>query len=278
MRRAPGSRGGILARASRRVDAVLPGAVAPPPGAPPLDRRTVTVFVAATLLLVAFHYWGKPEAYRGSALDQWLQPTVNAWLGPSKDLAAWVYWGVMSVVLRVAIPLAIVAWLFREPVADYGWRWRGQLVHVPLYAALYVIMLPVIMLAAAQPSFQAKYPFFPGAAAGGATFWGYELAYGLQFMGVEYFFRGFLTFALFRRFGYHALFIMVVPYVLVHFNKPMPETFGALGAGLVLGYLALRTGSAVPGIFLHWAVGITMDVLAIAKALGGLVPALRAIF
>jgi membrane protease YdiL (CAAX protease family) len=64
---------------------------------------------------------------------------------------------------------------------------------------------------------------------------------------------------------------------MVHFNKPLPETIGALGAALVLGGLALRAGSCVPGIFLHWAVGMTMDVLAIAKSLGGLDKALRAI-
>jgi membrane protease YdiL (CAAX protease family) len=53
---------------------------------------------------------------------------------------------------------------------------------------------------------------------------------------------------------------MAIPYVMVHFNKPLPETFGALGAAMVLGALALRAGSCVPGIFVHWAVGMTMDV------------------
>ena len=68
-----------------------------------------------------------------------------------------------------------------------------------------------------------------------------------------------------RRFGYNALLIMAIPYVMVHFNKPLPETFGALGAALILGALALRAGSCIPGVFLHWAVGITMDLLAISK-------------
>jgi membrane protease YdiL (CAAX protease family) len=56
---------------------------------------------------------------------------------------------------------------------------------------------------------------------------------------------------------------MAIPYVMVHFNKPLPETFGALGAALILGALALRAGSFIPGFFLHWAVGLTMDALAV---------------
>jgi membrane protease YdiL (CAAX protease family) len=183
-----------------------------------------------------------------------------------------------SVVLRTLVPLAIVVWVFRERPADYGWRWRGLWPHVPTYAALYLLMVPLLLWAATQQSFQARYPFYQPAADGGAVFWAYELAYGLQFMGVEVFFRGFLTFALFRRYGYAAVLMMAIPYVMVHFNKPMPETFGALGAALVLGYLGLKAGSCVLGIFLHWAVGLTMDVLGIAKLSGGLGNALRAIF
>lgn len=248
----------------------------PPTAAAPLDRRTTLVFLLSILLLVAFQYFGKPESYR-AALASRLQPAADALLGTHTDLAPYAHWGVASIVLRVLIPFAVIVFVFREPLSNYGWKWRGTLKHAPLYAALYALMLPLIVWASTQGSFQQKYPFYKGAAEGGLSFWGYELAYGAQFVGVEFFFRGFLTFALFRRFGYNALLIMAIPYVMVHFNKPLPETLGALGAALVLGALALRAGSCVPGIFLHWGVGMTMDVLAIGKSLGGLDRALRAI-
>lgn len=249
-----------------------------PSGTPGVDSRTTFVFVASTILLIVFQYFGRPDSYRGSSLDAALLPTAQAWFGSNAPIAGYLYWGAASLVLRVAIPLAIVAFVFREPLANYGWRWRGQWPHVRTYALLYLAMVPLIAWAATQASFQAKYPFFKGAASGGGTFWLYELSYGAQFMGVENFFRGFLLFALFRRFGYHALFIMAIPYVMVHFNKPLPEVLGALGAALILGALALRAGSCVLGIALHWAVGLTMDILAIAKSLGGIGPALRALF
>ena len=37
--------------------------------------------------------------------------------------------------------------------------------------------------------------------------------------------------------GSHAIFVMVVPYVMIHFGKPMLETVGAIIAGVVLGLL-----------------------------------------
>jgi membrane protease YdiL (CAAX protease family) len=243
-----------------------------------LDRHTIVVFVSSTILLILFHYFAKPESYRDSAFDLALRPFFTSWLGAHANIAPYVHWAAMSLALRVAIPLAIVAWVFREPLSAYGWQWSGQLKHAPKYAGLYLAMLPLLFWAATQTSFQQRYPFYRSATEGGAVFWGYELLYGVQFMGVETFFRGFMTFALYRRFGYNALFIMTIPYVMVHFNKPLPETFGALGAGLLLGYMALKAGSCVLGIFLHWAVGFTMDVLGIAKAVGGILPALRAIF
>jgi hypothetical protein len=258
----------------RRVTAFLPE---PPAGAIALDQRTTLVFLLATLLLVVFQYFGKPESFRGAIAALW-QPMAAAVLGPHEAMAPYAHWGVSSIVLRILIPFAIIRFVFREKPANYGWRWRGTVKHAPMYLALYALMIPLIVWASTQASFQLKYPFYKGAAGGGAAFWGYEVFYGAQFMGVEFFFRGFLTFALFRKFGYNALLIMAIPYVMVHFNKPLPETFGALGAALILGALALRAGSCIPGFFLHWAVGITMDVLAIAKSQGGIGAALRAIF
>jgi len=243
----------------------------------PLDRRTTTVFILSIVLLIVFQYFGKPEAYRATLAAQ-LDPLANAWLGANADMAPYVHWGLSSIVIRVLVPFAVIVFVFRESVADYGWRWRGIGRHLPMYAALYALMVPLIIWASTQASFQQKYPFYRGAAEGGAAFWGYELTYGAQFVGVEFFFRGFLTFALFRKFGYNALLIMAIPYVMVHFNKPLPETFGALGAAFILGALALRAGSCVPGIFIHWAVGMTMDFLAIAKSVGGVGQALRVIF
>jgi hypothetical protein len=171
-----------------RLRAFLPE---PPADATPLDRRTSLVFIVSIVLLILFQYFGKPESYRamlGKYATQ-LQPMAESLLGMHANMAPFVHWGIASIVLRVLVPFAIIAFVFREPLSNYGWRWRGTLKHVPMYAALYVLMVPLIVWAATQDSFQQKYPFYKNAAEGGFSFWGYELAYGAQFAGVEFFFR-----------------------------------------------------------------------------------------
>ncbi len=246
-------------------------------GVPPLDARTTTVFVATAVLLTLFYYYGKSGFYRRELADA-VQARWGAQIGEYADLMPYVWWAFNAVAMRVAIPVLLIVLVFRESPRDYGLRLRGVLSHLPIYGLLYIGMLPILVVAAGTPSFQATYPFYARAAAGGGHFWWYELTYFLQFVGVEFFFRGFITFALFRRFGYHALMIMAIPYVMIHFNKPIPETIGALFAGLLLGYLALKAKSIWPGVALHWGIAVTMDLLAIAHQHGGVGPALRVIF
>jgi membrane protease YdiL (CAAX protease family) len=136
---------------------------------------------------------------------------------------------------------------------------------------MFLVMLPLLVAASYMPAFQAKYPMYDDAILGWSHFGLWELAYGIQFLGVEAFFRGFMTFGLYPRFGYLSLLIMVIPYALVHVGKPPIEVFMAVPAGLLLGYVALKSRSWVFGALLHWAVGITMDSLAIWHA-GGFRP------
>jgi uncharacterized protein len=91
----------------------------------------------------------------------------------------------------------------------------------------------------------------------------WEGAYGLQFLALEFFFRGFLLFALARSFGSQAIFIMVLPYMMIHYSKPLFEAFSAILAGIILGTLALKTRSIYGGMLIHVAVSWSMDLLAL---------------
>jgi membrane protease YdiL (CAAX protease family) len=57
----------------------------------------------------------------------------------------------------------------------------------------------------------------------------------------------------------------MIPYVMIHFGKPLPETLGAIIAGLVLGHLALKSRSVWLGIATHVIVATSMDFAALLR-------------
>jgi membrane protease YdiL (CAAX protease family) len=50
---------------------------------------------------------------------------------------------------------------------------------------------------------------------------------------------------------------------MIHFGKPMPETLGAIFAGIILGVLSLKSNSIWLGVLLHFSVAIAMDCFAL---------------
>jgi len=227
------------------------------------DRQAVQVLLSSLILVIVFTLWGKPGFLK------LYMPGVGRALGlvqgsPTYDLIPYLYWALTSVVLRVLVPLALIfVWLHGRPT-DFGFRVRGVTSHRWAYLAMFVVMVPVVTAVSFTAAFQAKYPMYFSPEGGWTCFAVYQLAYGVQFLGVEAFFRGYMTFGLYPRLGYLSLFVMVIPYSMVHFGKPPLEVFVAIPAGLLLGYLALKSGTWILGALLHWGVALTMDLLAIA--------------
>jgi len=68
-----------------------------------------------------------------------------------------------------------------------------------------------------------------------------------------------------RTMGSAAIFVMAVPYCMIHYGKPYLEAHGAIVAGVVLGSLAMRTRSIYAGFLLHITVAVGMDLLSLYK-------------
>ena len=225
-----------------------------------VDRETLIVLLTATVVLLMSFYWGRPNFAWQIELPQRFASYGGVFADRSGTVP-YLWWGFASTVLRVGIPLAVIVFVLRRRPVEFGFRLKGIARHLPPYIAMYLLMLPVLLWASRWESFQNYYPFYKQANELG---WGlvlYEFGYGLQFVGLEAFFRGFLTFGLYRRFGWLAVPMMTVPYTMIHFAKPMPEATAAIIAGLILGTMAIRSKSFVPGIMLHVAVAYTMDFL-----------------
>jgi hypothetical protein len=66
----------------------------------------------------------------------------------------------------------------------------------------------------------------------------------------------------------NAVMVMIVPYCMLHFHKPMPEAAAAILGGTVLGIIALRTRCVLGGVLIHFGIAATMDALAILQTGG----------
>ncbi len=226
-----------------------------------VDRRAAFALVYTAFTLTILEYGFFPPRVEGylQRLD------FGAYARPS--LAAGVIWSAGTSFFHLVVPVLIVLLVHREPLASIGFRAGGFVRHVGVYLALFVVvMLPVIAFAASQPAFQETYPFVRAATADLGTFVRWELAYLAQFVALEAFFRGYLLFTLERAIGGLAIWVMAIPYCMIHFHKPPLEALAAIVAGLALGALALRYRSWYGGALLHGLVALTMDALSAHRA------------
>jgi membrane protease YdiL (CAAX protease family) len=123
-------------------------------------------------------------------------------------------------------------------------------------------MVPLVLVFSTVAEFQRIYPFYRGWTPeddGWGRLLAWEASYALQFVALEFFFRGFLVHGLKHRFGVYSVFVMTLPYCMIHFGKPLPECLASIIAGVFLGFMSLKTRSVWLGAALHVSVAWGMD-------------------
>jgi hypothetical protein len=225
--------------------------------APNPDGKTIWTLLAIALALFLPHFYGRPHS-----LDK--IPGAAAFVAelPYPGMVPDVYWALFKLVNYFLVPALVIKLVFRERILDYGFRGSRDKRVWLLYGAMFLFMVPVVYAASHSGAFLRTYPKYDNAAGSWVELIVWELSYGLQFLLLEFFFRGFTLFALARYVGHLAIFIMAVPYMMIHFGKPMLECAGSVFAGIALGTLSLRTRSIYGGVALHCGVAWGMDGLA----------------
>ncbi len=232
-----------------------------------LDRRAVAALIYAAFGLSCIYYLKDTES-----VARVLKGTDLEWLGgliafsPDNNLPGLMWWvGVVTVFYFVG-PLLIIKFAWHADVRDFGLKPRIEPGFWKLLAACTAVMLPLVYLMSLTEGFSTKYPFlriYNGEPFIGRTLLIWELIYFIQFFGLEFFFRGFLVHSLKRSLGLYSIFVMTVPYCMIHFGKPPAETMAAIAAGIFLGWMSYRNGSIWLGLVLHCTVAFSMDILAL---------------
>lgn len=229
-------------------------------------RSVAGVLAVVAICLLGIHYLKSHAVFR-ELVFLFLDPNAAAALlaGPWGRLAAEAWWGLVHLIGYVVVP---VLYLWSGPrirAADVGLRWRDTTSWLGWYVLLAAPIVAFAFVASFTESFTRTYPFYGLAGRSWADLVAWELIYLMQFVCLEFFFRGFMLERLAPRLGAGAIFVMVVPYMMIHLGKPWPEAFGAILFGVALGILALRSRSIWGGAMVHMTIALSMDVMSLAQ-------------
>ena len=179
------------------------------------------------------------------------------------------YWlSVSNLLLRMLVllfPVCII-WFIKDKNNQpfYG---NNRIKNLRRYFLLLAIMLPLLILASYQPAFIKKYPIAFNAVAMELphkiiAYLFFEACYALNFISIEFFFRGFLILAFVRICGMQAIVPAACFYCCIHLGKPMPEAISSFFGALLLGIISYHTKSIWGGVIIHIGMAWLMEVLA----------------
>ncbi len=201
-----------------------------------LDVRLTIVVLASTMLLLFDEY------HRVLPADA---------LGSSARSSA-----VERTALYLLIPAAIVVFGFRDRLSDYGLRigeWRPGLRWT---LGSLAVLAPILLVVAQTSEVQQYY------ASSDRSTLDVVLVSGLNLLGWEFLFRGFLLFGLYRTLGPAAVLLQAVPFAMAHIGKPELETMTTVIGGAAFGWVAWRTRSFLYPFLIHWGLNIFVRLVA----------------
>lgn len=152
--------------------------------------------------------------------------------------------------------------------------WPGKNFRLKPYLILLAMALPLVAAASLQPDFLSMYPKvnqfrYVIDTTRHPVFYKilFELAYGMDFISVELFFRGFLVLALVRIAGKDAILPMAAFYCAIHFGKPLAECISSYFGGILMGIMVYYTRTIGGVIIVHLGLAWLMEACA-AMSLG----------
>lgn len=186
------------------------------------------------------------------------------------------YWGYRVAVnlisfFTILLPLFIFFRLYeRNETHLYGLR--AKHFDTRPYFQMILFMLPVLIAASFHGSFLKAYPLYRSTTAHTflglpelITILGYELAYGLDFITVEFLFRGFMVIGMIEILGRNSILPMAATYCFLHFGKPPGEAISSVIGGYILGVIAYETKSIWGGIIVHLGIAWMMELIAFTQ-------------
>ncbi len=186
---------------------------------------------------------------------------ATGWL-TSETARVWMYFA-CTFVLFGLLPILLIKTVWKSSLADFGFRvgeWKFGLGAAAMLTP--VIALCFLLPASRMDDMHGFYPVDKSAMDSAAHFVVYAAGrVFLFYVGWEILFRGYLLFGLRESVGdVTAICIQTIPSALWHIGYPAGELYCSIVAGLLFGWLALRTRSILWPLLLHAGIGVFTDL------------------
>lgn len=239
------------------------------------DKRPAIVLMVVAICLLMLNYMKFNSTFYATLEILYSSFSENPLLDVNRlrsqtffPLLTQTWWSFWHVITFVLIPVFIIKMVLKEPLKNYGLGVGRLRKHIRWYLLLVAPILCFVVIVSFRDDFTNHYPFYKLAHRSWFDLISWEVLYLLQFVCVEFFFRGFIIQACRPTFGVNAIFVMIVPYLMIHFSKPWLEASGAIFFGLFLGVLAFHTRTIWGGVMVHVSIALSMDIAALLQTKG----------
>lgn len=219
-----------------------------------LDRKVVIIFISVAILQTVSWYYTSRLFFQQNFSRIYQS---NHYAG----LYEFIYWYAGDFFTYFIIPALIIKLLFKSRLHDFGFTFGDYNAGIKLSLGFIFLMLPVIWFVSSEPAFGAVYPLLGQARDSWTIFIIYEAGLFIYLIAWEFIWRGYMLFGLKEKFGYYAILIQMIPFLILHDGKPPIETFGVIFGGIALGILAYRTKSIYYCIVVHACIMFSIDLI-----------------
>ena len=194
----------------------------------------VGIFLVAILSILA---------YRDRTISSVLKPRIQ----PVSELLRLSPDCLYAFLVLFLIPLAFLL-ITRQNLRQYGLSFGKVKLALPLLVVFLAAFILFGILFGKIPSLQ---DYYGSGSENIRDAFIVFVTYLVYMWAWEFMNRGFLLLGLKKYVGVYAVYIQLVPFVIVHLGKPAPELYGSIPFGLVFGFYAYLVDSFIYCAFVH---------------------------
>lgn len=226
------------------------------------DRKTAVIFLSIALLQTISYYFVSDAYFAG-----------NIYYNPEAEgielLYGYFYTFGCDTVLMLLVPLIIIRYCLKEKISAYGFSFQNTGAALAISLICLCFIIPGIWYVSSDAAMSQSYRQFFLIREKWEIFFIFESAVMIYMVAWEFLWRGYLLFGLKERYGVTAVFMQMLPFVIMHNGKPFAETITSIAGAILLGLLALRTGTFLYGVFIHYSLFFLFDLVSVLRYRSG---------